>query len=47
MENDATLVMDTVKINIIQGVVQGVVESDFQKLSADMNPILMNVWCRV
>lgn len=44
MENDATLVMDTVKINIIQGIVQGVVESDFQKLSADISPILMNVW---
>ena len=28
MENDATLVMDTVKINILQGVVQGVLESD-------------------
>ena len=44
MENDATLVMDTVKINILQGVIQGVVESDFNKLSAEISPVLKKVW---
>ena len=44
MNNDATLVMDTVKINILQGVIQGVVEADFQKLSDQINPILTKVW---
>lgn len=44
MENDATLVMDTVKINILQGIVQGVVESDYQKLAEKISPVLKNVW---
>ena len=44
MDNDATLVMDTVKINILQGVIQGVVESDFNKLSAEISPVLKKVW---
>ena len=44
MSNDATLVMDTVKINILQGVIQGIVEADFQKLSDQINPILQKVW---
>jgi hypothetical protein len=43
MENDATLVMDTVKINILQGIVQGVVESDFQKLAEKISPVLKKV----
>jgi hypothetical protein len=44
MENDATLVMDTVKINILQGVIQGIVESDFKNLTDKLSPILKNVW---
>ncbi len=44
MENDATMVMDTVKINILQGIVHGVVESDFKKLSEKIAPILKKVW---
>ncbi|MCP3952527.1 MAG: hypothetical protein GY697_09975 [Desulfobacterales bacterium] len=44
MEGDATLVMDTVKINVLQGIIQGVVESDFQKLSEKISPILKNIW---
>ena len=44
MENDDTMVMDTVKINILQGIVHGVVESDFQKLSEKITPILQKVW---
>ena len=38
------MVMDTVKINILQGIVQGVVESGFQKLSEKISPVLQNVW---
>jgi len=44
MENDATQVMDTVKINILQGIIQGVVESDFNKLSENISPVLKKVW---
>lgn len=44
MENDATQVMDTVKVNILQGVVQGILESDFKLISEKISPILKNVW---
>ena len=44
MENDTTLVMDSVKINIVQGIVQGVVKSDFQTLADAIIPVLKKVW---
>ncbi len=44
MENDATMVMDTVKINILQGIVNGVIESDFETLAETISPVLKKIW---
>jgi len=44
MENDATMVMDTVKINILQGIIHGITEPDYQKLSGIISPIFKNIW---
>lgn len=40
MGNDDTQVMNTVKVNIIQGTVHGITEPDYQRLSGFITPII-------